>query len=879
MNSLFTRITVLIAFMAVSFGVNAQSINSTLNNRPNVTVGGEESFTVTLNPGSLSTFTSVKLAIVLANPSQSANIQLSLLNPQSSQYETLVFDGSGNSISQASFFFLVSPLSAKVTFTAPGTYSYTLQILDGSTNAPLATSNESVVVAPLSTPPTIYSDVNGDTLIKDVTSQYSVFTTPGDFAGTMVKVFFKMDPAQIGNATTEYFEPNPSPGHWTSISIPANGEFIFGPSTGFPLMATSSLFRVTYHTTGTYHSKLAIVRAASPNDTLASANEHVVVRDLVLPTISSTLPSYSPAITGTTLNYTVSTVANEYAGTNVRVFFKLANPAQASNLDLQYEATPGNYLPLAINGAGEGYFGPGAGFPLANATSNFKATANTAGTYTYKMSLYDVNTNDTLATATETLVVEDPVPVAPTISSTLPSFSPAFTGTTVDYVVTTVANDYANAPVRVFFKLANAAQASDITLQYEATPGNYLPLTINGAGEGSFGPAGGFPLADASSNFKATATAPGTYTYTMSLYNVNTNDTLATATESIVVVDYVDPTIESTLDGQTVNISVSTPYVVTTTAGSEAGTLVKGFFKLENPAQASDVNISYEVSAGVFAPLTLTNGTVSFGPNTGFPLADASTNFKVTFDAVGIYNYKLYLYEVATNDTLATSTESVTVVDPTPIVPSVSSNLDQRAGVTVFNEEAFTVTTVKNNAPDADVRIKITLDTPSQASNITLSFQNPANSNFESVSFDANGVAYAGNAAGFELANASYNFKILFDAAGTYSYTVALVDVSNNTELADNDESVVVVDNSSINENNAFISSTFPNPTEGIVTVQTKGSGMGTLDVYNLTGKKVMGKTINGSVSTVSLETLPAGIYVLKISQDGNAATIRVVKK
>jgi plastocyanin len=616
MNSLFTRIGLLIAFISVSFGVNAQTISSNLNARPGVTVGVQEDFIVTLSAGALSPLTNVKLAIQLVNPAQSVDIALSLQNPQTTQYENLVFDGSGSSISVAAPFFLnPNPLNLRATFSTAGVYNYSVSILDGTTNAVIATSNESVTVGALA---------------------------------------------------------------------------------------------------------------------------------LVAPTISSTLPTFSPAITGTTVNYSVSTVPNDYAGTQVRVFFKLSNPAQVSNLTLQYEATPGNFQTLPINGAGEGFFGPVSGFPLTNTSSNFKATASAAGTYTYKMSLYDVS---------------------------------------------------------------------------------------NG-------------------------------------------DTLATATESIVVVDPVAPTIFSTLDGELVDTGVETAYQVTTTTGTVGGTLVKGFFKLTDVAQTADVNISYETAPGVFTALPLNpNGTVSFGPGTGFPLANTSTNFKVTFDAAGVYGYKLFIYEVATDDTLATATESVTVEDPAPVAPGISSDLDERAGVVVNIEEAFTITTVANDFADEDVRIKITLETPAQAPNFFITY------NSATLTFDANGVAYIGAAAGFPLDDEDFDLNVTFLAGGTFAYNIALINVSDDSVLAENDEEVFVLDNSSIAENASFISNTFPNPTEGIVHIQTSETGVGTLGVYSVTGKKVINQTINGSLNTVSLEALPAGIYIIKISQNEKDAVIRVVKK
>lgn len=746
MNSLFTRITVIIAFLSVGFGVNAQTISSNLNNRPGVLTNVEEDFVVALNAGAQAG-TSVKLRITLANPSQAADIQLSLQDPITSTYNNLIFDGAGISESTAAPFFTIN-LNAKVTFTAAGVYNYSISVINANTNAVMANSNETVTVAAPTVAPTIFSSIAGDTLITGIQTPYSVSTTTGTFGGTMVRVFFKMSPSQVANGVTEYYEPQISA--WVPFTVNANGEAMFGPSGGFPLASTSSQFRVTYNTPGVYDYKMAILRASDLTDTLAIANEYVVVEDPTLPTISSDLNGQT-ILVNTQTEYAISTVANDYLNTYVKVFFKAGDVAQVPNYAIEYwETSISSWLPLTLTANGELDFGPALGFPLQNASTDFRVTFNATGTYNYKMSLYAVSSGDTLATVNESVTVANAIP--PTISSDLNGLT-INTNTQTEYSITTVANDYLNTYVKVFFKAGNAAQAANYDIEYwETTNSTWIPLTL-------------------------------------------------------------------------------TP-----------------------------------------------NGELDFGPALGFPLQNASTDFRVTFDAAGVYAYKLSLYEVATGDTLAVANESVTVVDPTPVAPEIYSDLDGRTGVLVNEEESFTVTTEKNDAPNTNVRIKITLDTPSQANFLAMSFNNPATSAFEQLAFDASGVAFAGNASGFALADADYDFKVTFFEGGTYGYSLELVNATGGTVLADNDEQVVVTDNSSINENAAFISNAFPNPTNDIITIQTKADGNGTLDVFNITGKKVMNQTINGSTNTVSMETLPAGVYVFKISQGENTATVRVVK-
>lgn len=1001
MNSLFTRFAVIIAFFTVSFGANAQSIGSTLNNRPGVFTNAEQQFAVSTVAGP-SVGTNVTVKITLANPAQASSINLDYFNPLTSTYQDITFDanGVGSFGPGAGFPFMDLTSNFKVVFSAPGTYAYTLTVTNTANSSTVTGASESVVV---NTQPTIAGSINGQTLYTGQLTNYNVSTTAGSMAGTLVKVFFKAnDPSQTANFNVEYFEISNST--WVPITFSAGGTFDFGPASGFPLGNNTTQFRVTYNTAGTYGYKMSVYRAGGAHDTLAVSNETVTVVDYIAPTIASDING-ATLFTATEKDYAVTTTAGSEAGNMVRVFFKLADNSQAPNVNISYEAVPGTFLPLPIAANGTGSFGPGAGFPLANTATNFKVTFDAPGTYTYKMSVYEAGgTHDTLATATETVTVIDYV--ATTIASTLDgqtvnegaetaydinvtagsqagetvrvffkladasqaaathisyetlpgtfnnltldangigyfgdvtgfslsdlsintkaifddpgtytykmsiykvanndtiatvtetvnvadvqeaSISSDLDGQTVfkdaetDYAVTTTAGDYAGDMVRVFFELTDAGQASNVNISYEATPGNFQALVIDANGQGYFGPGAGFPLGDLSTNFKVTFSATGTYEYKMSVYKVSNQDTIATATESVTVVDYVAPTIASDLDGQTVTTGDETAFAVTTTAGSDVNKLVRVFIKFADASQVADVNLSYETTPGTFAALPIDPaGFAFFGPASGFPLADLSSNFKVTFDAAGVYDYKLSVFEVSSTDTLAVSEESVTVVDPTPLAPVIYSTLNNMPNVAVDNEKTFTVTTEAGDITNENVRIRFTLNVPAQGDSINLLFQNPANSNFEQLTFDAAGVAYAGSSTGFAIADEDYNFKVSFLGGGLYKYTVALVKASDNTVLADSSEQVFVLDNSGIDEQASIIGSVFPNPTEGSINVQTKGNGAGTLDVVTLTGQKVMAKNINGPTHTVSLEQLPAGVYIIRITQDGKSSVVRVVKK
>lgn len=108
-------------------------------------------------------------------------------------------------------------------------------------------------------------------------------------------------------------------------------------------------------------------------------------------------------------DFSVTTVANDYAGTTVEVTISY-DPSgltrENGGITLKYEATPGNFLPLE-----EDRFGPQDGFSLANATTNFKVTGNTEGTCTVTLNVVEKNNSETLCSSTPSVVQFTAAPV------------------------------------------------------------------------------------------------------------------------------------------------------------------------------------------------------------------------------------------------------------------------------------------------------------------------------------------------------------------------------------------------------------------------------------------------------------------------------------
>jgi hypothetical protein len=78
-----------------------------------------------------------------------------------------------------------------------------------------------------------------------------------------------------------------------------------------------------------------------------------------------------------------------------------------------------------------------------------------------------------------------------------------------------------------------------------------------------------------------------------------------------------------------------------------------------------------------------------------------------------------------------------------------------------------------------------------------------------------------------------------------------------------------------INENNAFSFSLFPNPSNGLVTIN--GVENAEVIVSDLTGKTFLNQSVNNNTS-LDLNGLSNGTYLVTISQNGNQSVQTLVK-
>jgi hypothetical protein len=134
------------------------------------------------------------------------------------------------------------------------------------------------------------------------------------------------------------------------------------------------------------------------------------------------------------------------------------------------------------------------------------------------------------------------------------------------------------------------------------------------------------------------------------------NDTLQamlmrlSAIEDRVSNAYIKPSMQYVVPADQV-VGETREFSVSTIANDAAGKMVRAYFQI--PAEAS---VEYLEQDGNWYPLP-----DSYGPETGFPLSDLTSQFRSTFSAAGTYNVVIEYRDVITNEVVLAGTVSYTV--------------------------------------------------------------------------------------------------------------------------------------------------------------------------------------------------------------------------
>ncbi|MCQ2455521.1 MAG: Ig-like domain-containing protein [Clostridia bacterium] len=197
-------------------------------------------------------------------------------------------------------------------------------------------------------------------------------------------------------------------------------------------------------------------------------------------------------------------------------------------------------------------------------------------------------------------------------------------GTPTEFTFTTKANDDINTLVKGSFVFSDPTAIEKLEYK-ENNDGNWYEFY------GEFGLDSGFPMSDATSEFRVTFKKVGVFTVSAYIKTASDGTTLCSA-ENIPVTVNGRSTLTTNIEDKTFVVGETTEFEFTTMANEDAGIMVLGSFEFSNP-EALD-KLEYKES---------TNGEWyefygDFGLDTGFSFTDNVTSyFRATFKTAGTY--------------------------------------------------------------------------------------------------------------------------------------------------------------------------------------------------------------------------------------------------
>ncbi|MBB5207401.1 MBG domain-containing protein [Chiayiivirga flava] len=376
-------------------------------------------------------------------------------------------------------------------------------------------------------------------------------------------------------------------------------------------------------------------------------------------------------------------------------------------------------------------------------TYNGAPTAPSAvGSYAIAATVIDANytgsTSGTLVIgATDSTLVLDSSPVGAAVAADSPA--PVYTLSSA-----TTAGDALGENVVGRFTVirTGGADTTDLAMEYFAAvqesgacvPGDGgfwcpLPLTDgddNGELEGSFGPPGGFPFAEATSQFRTRFARGGHYVTTVDIVGVTTGAVYASAARHVDVAELALSGAAAmggetgvALESAVTLANIGTAALDAAAAPAPNDENVIGRFRIERDAgalTAADVEVAY-LDGASYVPVTLAESggglDGSFGPATGFPVDagySATSLFRSQFLLPGTYTVTTRIEGVdsgAVFDTLVQTavidaSGATIVIDPASLARTYDGSAMPVAVSTAPAGLAFEVTYDGSATPPTD---------------------------------------------------------------------------------------------------------------------------------------------------------------------------------
>ena len=94
-----------------------------------------------------------------------------------------------------------------------------------------------------------------------------------------------------------------------------------------------------------------------------------------------------------------------------------------------------------------------------------------------------------------------------------------------------------------------------------------------------------------------------------------------------------------------------------------------------------------------------------------------------------------------------------------------------------------------------------------------------------------------------------------------------------------NPVTVTVRSNTGVDDRNTSSTTIWPNPATDFVVITTDASVIKSAEIFTVAGKHVLGKNNLTSGESINISSLPAGIYLLRLTTDEGVSCKKIIKQ
>lgn len=248
--------------------------------------------------------------------------------------------------------------------------------------------------------------------------------------------------------------------------------------------------------------------------------------------------------------------------------------------------------------------------------------------------------------------------------------------------------------------------------------------------------------------------------------------------QSVYAITPITSTISTNLSDIEFVVNKATEFTVTSTANSDSGKMVKGYFNFSDMDAIEKLEY-YETAEGMQGWYTLQG---EFGPASGFPITDATSKFRVTFKKTGYYDVDISLKDVVSSEVYCSVNTKVTVKSD---ASTISTDIENKK-FTVGKTTEFTFTSTANGDAGKMVKGSFVFNDPSAIEKLEYYETTAGMQGWYELHGDF------GPEAGFPVIDGTSKFRVTFKKAGEFSVVVSLKEVATNSALCSTEADIKV---------------------------------------------------------------------------------------